>query len=1057
MAAVPVTVDVAPVGPPALAALGRRVADIQGGDPLAPVTVVVSRGAVGLAARRALAAGGGGVCNVRFVTLGALAGLVGGAAMAATGRRPLTPAVVRAAAAQAAAAAPADVASGGEGSEWAAAAGHPATLDALGAVFHELADVPAAQRRRLAAQGRRPAALVALADDMAARLADWYGPADVADAAAAELVRRPDHWRRWLGGVVLHLPERPPAGADSRLLGAVAAVTDVSVVAGRTGDDEVDAELPALVDALASIAPPDGTATAGAVLGANGRDQAAPPSPEVTRLTAPAADAEVLAACRWLAERWRAGTPLSAMALVLPAAAPYPRLAHDLLAAAGLPSNGPGHRPLSATVAGRVLLGALALPDHRWRRDDTVAWMASGPLLDPADGRPVPVGEWDRASRAAGVVGGLDQWRDRLAARARALRRRAAAVAGDHGLAEDGDPGLRRAAAPALLDAATGTERLGAFVAWLADRLAQDPVTWAGWSAWAQRLLTDLLGGPVRRDGWPAEERQAFDDVAAAVAGLAEVGALVPAADRAAFHHAVAAALRVPAAGTARAGHGLLVGPPEVVAGTGRPVVAVVGLAEGWLPAPMGEDTVLGEAARQAAGMAPSPRRRRWAAARRAFAAVLGEADQVLLCASRSDPGSGRAQWPSPWWGPADACGTTVDVASHPDVVADVGEPLDPADHRLRSALRWRVAVGTLDGHPLVAAADRARRLTAARARRSRAYSRFEGRVGPGVVPSPFGGPPRSPTALERYAVCPRAHFFQHVLAAVDIPKPEAVDRISALDRGLLVHEVLEHFLAPEVARPPEQRRRPDQPWGEEDRRRLLRIFDEVAGRYERTGRTGWPVLWALDRAAIARDLLDFLAHDDRFRAERGAVPEAVELRFGDDEPVEVAVAGDRRLRFHGTLDRVDRTPGGAVVIDYKTGRADRYRDLQADPVAAGTRLQLPVYALAAARRLGDVPVEAHYWFVTGAGGFERAGYPVGPDVLGRFTESVTTLAEGIEAGHFPARPGEATHVGYRACRNCDYDAACPVGRDGTWASVRLDPALADLVALLEPGDGGHP
>src|SRR5256886_10114736 len=52
--------------------------------------------------------------------------------------------------------------------------------------------------------------------------------------------------------------------------------------------------------------------------------------------------------------------------------------------------------------------------------------------------------------------------------------------------------------------------------------------------------------------------------------------------------------------------------------------------------------------------------------------------------------------------------------------------------------------------------------------------------------------------------------------------------------------------------------------------------------------------------------------------------------------------------------------------LDYKTGRADEYDKANAaDPFLAGTKLQLPVYVLAAA---GAEKVQALYWFVSARG-----------------------------------------------------------------------------------------
>ena len=61
--------------------------------------------------------------------------------------------------------------------------------------------------------------------------------------------------------------------------------------------------------------------------------------------------------------------PLHRMALLYPVAEPYALIAHQQLAAAGIPSNGPAGRRLRETLSGTTLLGLLALPDGDFRRD----------------------------------------------------------------------------------------------------------------------------------------------------------------------------------------------------------------------------------------------------------------------------------------------------------------------------------------------------------------------------------------------------------------------------------------------------------------------------------------------------------------------------------------------------------------------------------------------------------------------------------------------------------------------------------------------------------------
>jgi RecB family exonuclease len=164
-----------------------------------------------------------------------------------------------------------------------------------------------------------------------------------------------------------------------------------------------------------------------------------------------------------------------------------------------------------------------------------------------------------------------------------------------------------------------------------------------------------------------------------------------------------------------------------------------------------------------------------------------------------------------------------------------------------------------------------------------------------------------------------------------------------------------------------------------------------------------------------------------------------------------LTLADGRRLGLRGTVDRLDlAADGSAAVVDYKTGRARSSQELADDPLAAGTKLQLAVYALAARAALGDRPVEASYWFV-GTG--TQVGYAVDETVLARLETVATTLVRSIESGLFPARPGEESWTDHEHCRPCPYRSLCPPDRGHAWELVRHDPALAGYVGLSDGAD----
>ena len=1028
------------------------MAAAQADDALAPVTVVVARSSIGLATRRLLASdelgpgadGRRGVANVTFHTIGRLADQLGGPVLARTGRLPATNAIVHAAIR----AALADAATGLFGP----VRTHPATERAMAAVVKDLRGVGPGARTRLAAANARAAAVTALAADVQQRLAGWYDEHDLIEAASGVIEADPSRVDG-LGHIVVYLPG-PLRPLEQRFVAALGAAAPASILLGATGDAEADE---AAVQVAERFAP--GSAAAfphGRV--AHGTEV----------VNAPSADAEVLVAVRGLMQRQLDGVPLERMAIVHGGADPYPRLVHEALERAGIPNNGAGVRPLAATLVGRTLLGALALADHGWRREDVLGWVSGAPIR--FQGEPAPATAWDLVSRQAGVTAGLDSWSTHLGGHITTLE--ATLAEAD---SADGDelPEWRQRRTEQELAHSRG---LAAFVVHLAEALGPEsaPTTWSAWARWADRFLREHLGD---HHDWRADEEQALIEIQNALNGLAALDALDPDPEPSTFRRALVAELEAPAPRTSRFGEGVLVGRVDTVVGLDLDVVFVVGMIEGVFPARPREDALLPDAERQAAGDELPLRGARAADAHRTYLAALAAAPQRVLSFARGDQRRGREQRPSPWLLASAAAvegsgrrlfsrdlpefGPVPGYRLVPSLTAAIrtaGEPASLDDRDLRSLLVWSERTGRLDGHPLLDLDPvLGLGLHARRQRAGRGFSRFDGRVTGVTIPSPAEGAALSPTSLQDYGTCPRRYLLGKVLRLSAPERPEDIQRISARDRGSLVHLVLERFIGTQVARPRPERIRPDQRWSVDDAARLDAIADDVFAEFEQKGLTGRALLWELDRAAIRRDLHAFLVADDLHRSQAQVVPEQVELAFGPGrgDPVEIDLPGGRRLTFKGFADRVDLADDGrAVVVDYKTGSARPFEDLsEQDPVARGTKLQLPIYGLAARSRYGEVPVRSQYWFVSEKGAFRAVGYDLTDPVLDRLHDTLETMVDGIENGIFPGRPGESDRGSFDNCRYCDFDPICPAQRDREWDRLRDAPELAAYVALSEGDD----
>ena len=384
--------------------------------------------------------------------------------------------------------------------------------------------------------------------------------------------------------------------------------------------------------------------------------------------------------------------------------------------------------------------------------------------------------------------------------------------------------------------------------------------------------------------------------------------------------------------------------------------------------------------------------------------------------------------------------------------------------------------------------------------RGSSRLTRFDGNLAAGdlrgaVLPDPATDESAvSATRLEKWAECPHAYFVRHVLGVDAVEDPEADYRISALTKGHLVHLVLKRWFDKMVETGALVG--PGEPWPPGARRRLLEIGAEECDGYEARGLTGRPLYWRLDRRRLLEDLETFIDRDNTMRAGGGgktgaksaqatggrgkagarsaqatgggegagakSAQRAAELGFGqpgsDRDAVPIGIGGGRTIRLRGSIDRVDATDGGGlVVIDYKTGSDSNrsYKDLSPEnPSSEGRRLQLVLYAEAirAIEGRGGDPVRADYWFVSAKGGFRTRGYEVTDQVRERVLETVGAVLDGIAAGLYPSHPEPPQWRPFVPCRFCEPDGLGTRDRHNDWTRKLADPDLRPYLAVAEPG-----
>ena len=1084
-------------GPAAHEALARAVAQAKGGDPLAPVTVVVPNHYVGLAARRALGrrehGGTRGIAAVAFHTAYSLAEHLGGAEMADQGRRGVSSTVIAAAVRAALRRDP---------GRFRGVETHPATERALTRAHRELSELDRGQLAALSQQSPRAADVVRVHREVAAALEDGFSnEQQLARGAAAAVRARPSETRRRLGPMIVFLPQSV-TGSQAGLLRAVADATETTIIAGATGADDADATVRASLRRL-------GADFDAAVL--PGAREALRPAGTVRAVSVSDADDEARHAVRAVVDAARAGTPLGRCAILYGVETPYVRLVGDGLDAAGISRCGATASTVQTSLLGRSLLEMLALRDEGFSRRAVMAWLAGAPvsikrpdpdaahgdgdaadkdnlsnktapgardgLIDetapdtadpphveatPMKWQGVPSSAWEREARSARVESGIDSWRQRLD------RYAADCAAEAERLTADEDQmwlGVR------LRRSAEWASELLAFVEELHRDLDPQPAprTWADLAAWCQQLVHKYLGGRLRRN-WPDEERGLAERVESAINRLGDLDGTDDDPSAAAFRRALQLELEGAPHRHGRLGAGVLVGPAELALGVELDLAVVCGMAEGTFPARRNDDALLPDRERRVVGRDLPARGDRSGDDHRALLAVIAAAQRTVLLYPRGDLRRAADRWPSRWL--TEQAGSPEEVPSFVAGLRRTGFPAHAHEYDARCLLDWHYDRGRGDSspqHDLMRLPSVRRRVELRRgvelrrARLSPRLTRFDGNLADGdlreaALPHPAdGGQVTSASRLEAWARCPHAYFMRYVLRVEAIDDENDDHRISPLERGSLVHRILERWLTEAidhgaVPAPPE-------PWPDRLRARLAAVGKEECDRLATRGLVGRKLYWEYDRRQILADLDRFVDFDDAKRAQYGSRPAAAELGFGMPDspggPAAIEIGHGRSLKIRGSIDRVDETDdGGLLVIDYKAGSTRSYEKLSLDdPTLGGSRLQLVLYDLAARRLRGAADsADGHgaYWFVSSKGRFTEIGYPTNA-ARQQVLEAVGAVVDGIGAGLFPMHPEEPGWKPWVSCRYCEPDGMGTKDQWRDWQRKQRDPALGTYLDLIEP------
>lgn len=792
----------------------------------------------------------------------------------------------------------------------------------------------------------------------------------------------------------------------------------------------------------------------------SGREDApgrGPVACDVKIISAPGVAQEIREVARQiLAYAAQPGASFSDAGVLLRQSAEYERTIRDVFEAAGIPHVFLDGVPLRETLAGRLLRLLVRIRRAQYPRAEVMEFLSLVPLrgsmlrADPA----ASPADWDRYSREAGIVTGREHWR-RIPALRRRLEWRMKRLVDEAGDAQDPsrlrqvERDLRSVQAfeyvmNVLLkrcEAIPDRGTIGALMAGLLRALQ----TVAALDAADQHAVQALAS--VARTKM-ADEEVAFD----AFPGLLED----------------MLAERSPPAEVYRTGR-VVVSSLGGALGLPFTLVLIPGLVERSFPAPAQQDPILLDAERDALnaryGTALAQRVHRAAEERFAFRHALGAAAaRVVFSFPRLDAATGQVRVASHYLlrvaealtGRPARYETLATLTDRVPLgrVAGNGESLRPADWDLARVAR---AVATRDPQPLqgLPGLPAIARGTRAEGRRwgRRTFTEYDGVLGAAVAAPPT----LAATQLETYGLCPFKFFGERILGVREVEEPEVVETITPLDRGALLHDILDRFFSHLVrdGLVPVRAERLD-----ECRRRLRTTVEEVCAAFETSGAVGYQFMWEVEKARILTDLEGVLSFE--LVEPSGFVPAYFEARFGPSpawvtpppgsipHPLELTVEG-RSMRFTGYIDRIDLDQRGAArVIDYKTGalygeKSDRFR--------GGQSLQLPLYIRAADAMLAHHGIaartcEALYYYATGKGGFRRVGFSrqTLETRSGDFAAILKTIAEGIAAGVFPQRPGKNGEH----CTYCAFQPVCGHGRVRLVERKQADPAIAPLAAMWE-------
>jgi ATP-dependent helicase/nuclease subunit B len=739
---------------------------------------------------------------------------------------------------------------------------------------------------------------------------------------------------------------------------------------------------------------------------------------------------ECIEIVRKIGELVETGIAFDQIAILLRSPERYQSVLEEALNRSKIPawfSNG-CRRPLAA---GRAFLALLECAREGYSASRFLEYMSLGQARRPdikedqdRAGSFAPA-LWERMIVDAAVIGGKERWRDRLNGLLESFTAKRAAL----------DDDSEREALDNNIDALNG---LIEFVLPLIGILEAFPVR-AKWGEWLDHLHVLANESLEKTD----QVNEVLDDLEPlrSIDDITLDDVLIFLGDR------LRSLRQLPF--SARRYGSVFVGDTTDASGMSFDAVFVPGLSEGMFPRPIAEDPLLLSDVRKR--ISSSLRIARDDEERNLLRATLSAARKVFVCSyPRIDLLTGRARVPSLYFFEAAraAFGEIGDIRqmendARAGAETSAGWPapkepidaIDPAEFDLatlgpasrRSRASGLGAYLTQVEGPL------------ANALRSRwlRWNEKEWKWPDGIINIDMDAQfaldqysPRnkaySPSMLQEFASCPYRFALRAVHGLRPFERPEMIQRIDPVIRGLLFHRAAYETIRQVINKGLFPLTQENLGQGFEILSEAVRQASmEYASRYS----PAIPAIWESEVAKIQADLRGWLHCRT---VDQDWQPVAGELSFGrpldaahDPRSVPTPLKAIGEFTFIGSIDLIERNSQGAYrVTDYKTGRVP-YPHPTA--VGGGSDLQPLIYALAAEAVLGKPVAGGRLHYATMRGSYKDVFIPLSESNKGTLLRVLDGIDASIRNGFLPAAPKKD------ACVNCDYIPVCgPYEEDRT-------------------------